>query len=51
MPPLPLPAPAEVSDSHESLTVAFQPHPLLAEMVTVPLPPEAPKEALAGTIE
>ena len=51
MPPFPMHAPAEVSDIQESLTVAFQPHQLLAEMVTVPLPPEAPKEALAGTIE
>ena len=51
MPPLPLPALAVVIVIQESLAVAFQPHPLLAETVTEPLPPAATTEALVGTIE
>jgi hypothetical protein len=35
----------------ESFAVAIQPHPPLAETVTVPLPPAAGREALTGRIE
>ena len=45
----PVPVEPEVIVSHAALEVAVQPHELpLVEMVTLPLPPEAPYDALAG---
>ena len=48
--PLPLPLP-EVTVSHAELLVADQEHPEEVLTAKLPLPPEAPEEALAGARE